>query len=156
MGALEFNTALLWLQTESGLKLDAQSGQVRLRDAEHRELLILESLGGGHSTALWASINHDVLPELAGRVGLHLLHLCADLDALGPVKITRIPESGRCFLVYSPAQAEDASAFVTLCSDMIAMAQDISDGLTEISLELADEVSNEVGPSSLAMNSLVV
>lgn len=156
MNDLDFKTALAWLQVESGLKLDAQSGQIRLRDAQQRELLMLESLEGGATTGLWAPIHHDLAPELVGRVGLHLLHLCADLEAMGPVKVARMSDTGRYLLVHAPAQAPDAASFVALCADMISMAKDIADGLAEIAGEIADDANTGSQAFSLDTNGLAV
>ena len=156
MNTLDFRTAIDWLHQESGLKLSAQSGQVRLLDTDQREVLMLESLEGGARTALWAPIHHALAPEHAARVGLHLLHLCADLDAMGPVKLARTPDAARYFLVSTSVQAADAAQFVALCADMITMARDITAGLDEISLELADDARSEDAASSLVMNGLTV
>jgi hypothetical protein len=156
MNTLDFKTAIDWLQQESGLKLSAQSGQVRLRDADQREVLMLESLEGGAKTTLWAPIHHDLAPELSARVGLHLLHLCADLDAMGPVKIARTPDAGRYLLVYASVQAADAAEFVGLCADLITMAKGIAGGLDDVSLELFDDAGASESASSLAVNGLTV
>jgi hypothetical protein len=156
MNTLDFKTAIDWLQQESGLKLSAQSGQVRLRDADQREVLMLESLEGGAKTALWAPIYHDLAPELAAQVGLHLLHLCADLDAMGPVKVARTPDAGRYLLVYASVQAADAAEFVIVCADLITMAKGIAGGLDDVSLELSDDAGASESASSLAVNGLTV
>jgi hypothetical protein len=156
MPSLDFPTAVDWLRRESGLTISASTGQVRLFDATQQELLMVESLQGGASVALWAPIGPGLSAQHAAQLGLHMLHWCADLDAMGSFRIARTPQTGQYVLACAPVEAADAASFVALCADAIAKAREIKEGLAEIAQELADEARSGDGPSSLAMAQLSV
>ena len=120
---LSFSQALEYLNAGFNFKATGKSGMVTLKNASQEDCLILQSEGGGERVSLFAPfLERPAEKRVQKALNLHFLHLNADLDALGSLRITLNSDSNRHSLCDGALEAENLDDFVTYVQEVLQTA----------------------------------
>jgi hypothetical protein len=148
---LSFSQAIEYLNRGFNYKATGSSGMVTLKNASQEDCLILQSEDGGERVSLFAPfLERPMDKDVQKTLNLHFLHLNADLDALGSLRITLNSDSNRYSLCDGMLGAESQDDFVTYLGEVLKAANylhhEITDSLAQTGAD--NEVDSEIKPDN--------
>jgi len=144
---LSFSQALEYLNAGFNYKATGKSGMVTLKNASQEDCLILQAEDGGERVSLFAPfLERPTEKKIQKALNLHFLHLNADLDALGSLRITFNRDSNRYSLCDGVLEAENQEDFVTYVQEVLQAAnylhREIADTLSQRGTD--DELESDI------------
>lgn len=138
---ITFQQAVDYLNEGLNYTATGKSGVVTLKNASQEDCLIMQSENGGDRVSLFAPFLKR--PEkLATQkiLNLHFLHLNADLDVLGPLRIMLNTDSNQYSLCDGAVMADSAADFVEYVKAALQTAQYLHNEIADV---LAQAEANE-------------
>lgn len=139
---LSLEQTAAWLEQALGRPMPIRAGQLCLLGADGQETLRFEALPATGGVALMAPVAKPTALSAIRwedrRLDLHLLHLCAEVEALGGCRIARGP-GGTLQVVLTELQASDATILLAICNRVLESAQQLARAIEEAWDGIADE-----------------
>jgi hypothetical protein len=121
---LTFQNAVNYLNQGFNYQATGQSGVVTLKNASEIECLILQAEDGGERVSLFAPFLEKPAKKHAQKIiDLHLLHLNADLDTLGSLRISFNHDTNQYSLCDGAVSADNQEEFVIYVQEVLKMAK---------------------------------
>jgi hypothetical protein len=149
---LTFEQVVQYLNQGFNFQATGQSGMVTLKNSSQEDCLIFQSEDGGQRTSVFAPfLTQPQDASIQKALDLHLLHLNADIDTLGTLRISLNTDSKQYALCDGVLIAENLEDFVAHIQALLEAANYLRNELTEaISQAQENEGADFGSPSDLA------
>jgi hypothetical protein len=149
---IPFHQLIEYLNQGFNFKATGQSGMVTLKNSAQEDCLIFQSEDGGQQTSVFAPfLAQPQDPSIQKALDLHLLHLNADIDTLGTLRISLNTDSKQYALCDGVLTAENLEDFVAHVQALLEAANYLRNELTQaISQAQENEGAEFASPSDLA------
>jgi hypothetical protein len=141
---LTFKQAVDYINQGLKLKASGKSGMVTLKNASQEDCLVFQTEDGGERVSLVAPfLTRPADKKIQKILNLHLLHLNADLDTLGSLRISFNSDTNQYSLCNGAVSAGSVEDFVDYAEQVIKTAQYLHQELTEaLSEKQSEDESN--------------
>jgi hypothetical protein len=137
---LSFEKAVEYLNASFNTKASGKSGTVTLKNSSQEDCLILQSENAGERVSLFAPfLEKPPQADIQKKLNLHLLHLNADLDTLGSLRITLNTDTNRYSLCDGALTADNPADFAQYLQEVLKTAQYLHQEITDALLELGQD-----------------
>lgn len=142
---LSFQQALTYINEGLNQKVTGKSGMVTLKNTSQEDSLIFQAEDGGARVSLFAPfLRGPEELELQKVLNLHFLHLNADLDALGSLRIIFNADTNQYSLCDGALAAESVGDFVDYVQAVLITAHNLHREITEVLSEAVQQSGAEI------------